>query len=223
MVCPRCGATLPEGTNFCPVCGSNLNASARTNSGQPGWQQPGYSQSNYQQPGWQQSGYPQNNNQQPGWRQSSYQQPGWQTPQPGYQYGQNQRPYAANMPMSWYKFLIYFALWAGGILNILGSVNYFSSPALLNILYGLVCVAAGAFAIYTRYRLAQFRTDGPMCLYITYGIQGAAPLAYAVLFALFYYPSSSLFASAIGAVVGSGIMVALNHIYFQKRARLFVN
>ena len=177
MVCPRCGATLPEGGNFCPVCGGNLQSSAKSSSGQQGWQ---------------------------------------------FSYNQGRPPYAPALPMKWYKFLIYFLLWFSGVVNIIGSFGYFGA-GFLGTLYGLVCIAAGALAIYTRYRLAQYRADGPMCLYALYAIQGGSSLLYAILFAIFYYPNAGLFGNAVGSIIGSGVMIVLNRIYFQKRASLFTN
>lgn len=218
MVCPRCGATLPEGGNFCPVCGGNLQSSAKSSSGQQGWQQPGTTQNNYQQPGWQQPGVFQSGQQ--GWQQPSYQQPGWS--QTGFSYNQGRPPYAPALPMKWYKFLIYFLLWFSGVVNIIGSFGYFGA-GFLGTLYGLVCIASGALAIYTRYRLAQYRADGPMCLYALYAIQGGSSLLYAILFAIFYYSNAGLFGNAVGSIIGSGVMIVLNRIYFQKRTSLFTN
>lgn len=73
--------------------------------------------------------------------------------------------------LKWFKFLIYFALWSGGILTALYSFAYFTGTVLgigidaelvysyypllrvFHIFCGLENIAYGVFAIYTRYRL----------------------------------------------------------------------
>lgn len=72
--------------------------------------------------------------------------------------------------LKWFKFLIYFALWSGGILTALYSFAYFTGTVLgigidaelvysyypllrvFHIFCGLENIAYGVFAIYTRYR-----------------------------------------------------------------------
>lgn len=45
MFCTKCGAQVPEGTQFCPNCGAPLAAAQ-----QPAYEQPAYQQPVYQQP-----------------------------------------------------------------------------------------------------------------------------------------------------------------------------
>lgn len=146
-----------------------------------------------------------------------------------------------DLPMNWFNFLIYFALWAGGIMNILISVPYFTgslydtgelSAALvyaalpqlktMDMLYGIVLVACGAFVIYTRYRLAGFRADGPMCLYISYGASAGASLVYNFLIADLV-GDLSVVTGAISSIAFAALMIVFNRTYFQRRAELFKN
>ena len=89
--------------------------------------------------------------------------------------------------MKWYKFLIYFALWAGAIVNLIDSLQFFTGSILgddveilyayypllkvLNLAFALILVTYAVFAIYTRHRLAQFRQNGPACLHALYLVQ----------------------------------------------------
>ena len=78
MFCENCGMKLSDGQKFCAQCGTPVKA----RPAQPTYQQPTYQQPVYQQP--------------------VYQQPTYQ--QPVYQ-NQQMQP---DMPMKWFKFLIYF-------------------------------------------------------------------------------------------------------------------
>lgn len=145
--------------------------------------------------------------------------------------------------MKWYKFLIYFALWAGGIINIIMGINYlsggiyaatsdaqvtaemvysaFGGLKAVDVVYGLVVVALGALQIYTRFRLAKFKTNGPKLLYICYAAGGVASLIYSI--AVGSITGTGLDSSAIGSLVLNVVLFVLNYIYFNKRKSLFVN
>ena len=110
MFCNNCGAQIPDGSPFCPSCGAQQAQQAQQQAYQ---QQPQGYQQPYQQQGYQQQAY-----QQP-YQQQAYQQQGYQQP-----YGQQayQQPYGQQIPqqgMKWHKFLVYFALWANAILNVI--------------------------------------------------------------------------------------------------------
>lgn len=73
MFCRNCGNSLPDGTQFCPSCGTPCDAASAAsvnpvNPVNPVFEAPKY-------------------------------------------------------PMKWFKFLIYFALWFGGILNVLNGIR----------------------------------------------------------------------------------------------------
>ena len=109
MYCKNCGAFVQDGAPFCSNCGAQQNAA------QP--QQPTYQQQTYQQPPYQQQNY-----QQPPYQQQAYyQQPPYQ--QQAYYQQPAGDPRNQGMPMGWYKFLIYFALFAGAVLNGISGSN----------------------------------------------------------------------------------------------------
>lgn len=230
MLCPKCGSYVMDGAPSCSVCGAVISNGPQPpqNGYQNGYQQNGYQQNGFQN-GYQQNGYQQNGYQQNGY-QSGYQQNGFQNgyQQNGFQNGYQpggfrpgpNRAYQANMPMAWYKFLIYFALWVGGIFTILSSFAYFAGASFLGILQGLCCLLAGAFFIFTRYRLAEYRQDGPLCLYICYASTAVINLAFSLLWSIIYRFSFSLFSNLTSLVVAA-VYIALNYVYFSKRAHLF--
>lgn len=99
-------------------------------------------------------------------------------------------PVAQKTPMKWYKFLIYFSLFASafislvsGISQIAGALSVTNNPFLLeqphfakfdnavkyiNITYGLLLFGMCALAIITRQSLAKYKRSGPTLLYIFY-------------------------------------------------------
>ena len=141
-------------------------------------------------------------------------------------------------PMKWHNFLIYFSLWAGGILNaiigltyITGTVygedanyiyRYYDGLKGLDMLYGLVCIGLGVLLIITRFQLAGYKSSGPAMLTITY----IATLAVSVLYILIAsgITGLSLLELINPASIGSSIaMIFINRAYYSKRAELFVN
>lgn len=152
---------------------------------------------------------------------------------------------ADNFQMKWFKFLIYFSLFAGALLNLVNGVNlitgniyltqsngqvtadmvygvYGSSLKTLDLVYGVIMVLIAVFSIYTRVRLAKFKANGPMCLYILYG----APVAFSILYNVAVsgiIGQSAFNAQIIGSAVTSIGMLLLNYAYFTKRKVLFVN
>lgn len=115
--------------------------------------------------------------------------------------------------MKWHNFLIYFALWAGGIVNIIGGLGlmarasqvYYGGGTLAMI--GIVMIAYGIFSIYVRFRLAGYYTNGPTLLIASYVINAIV----------------SLFTSGFTGLIASVIMIAVNYVYYNKRSSLFVN
>lgn len=142
-------------------------------------------------------------------------------------------------PMKWYKFLIYFALFAGAVINFINGVNYATGGIymqegltadqvygffgdelrIMDIVYGLAQIALAGFGIYTRFRLAEFKKNGPMCVYITYGAGTGVALLYALCV------SSVIGENALNimGLLINLIVLVCNIVYFTKRKALFVN
>lgn len=160
-------------------------------------------------------------------------------------YQQPEQPLQPALPMKWFKFLIYFALWAGALLNIvlngvvmLNGLHYgdaetaklvyamFEDLKGLDTLCGVLAIVMGVFSIYTRFQLAGFKKKGPMLLAFVY--------AGAIVFNLIYiigcnsilpeYVLSEMdYTSFYSNTVTSAVMIFVNMAYFKKRAHLFVN
>lgn len=149
-------------------------------------------------------------------------------------------------PMNWYKFLIYFALFAGPLLNLIsgfrlmtGSVydgveNYvyavFDGLETLDMIVGLGMLALAALGIYTRFRLAGFYSNGPQMLLMTYAADAALSLIYIIGFYMVMPDSVSRYMDTSDVLtsyfVGLGVSVAMifaNKTYFGKRAHMFKN
>lgn len=211
---------------FCPNCGTNVGNAERfcPNCGAALNQNTA-------------SANPQPNYQQPSYQQPNYQQPNYQ---PVYQQPVQQYPY----PMNWYKFVIYFALFAGAVLNAINGILHltgsvwemqnvsadmvyavFGGMQAVDIIYGIGAIALAAFNIVTRMHLAKFRKTGPKFLSVCYGVAVGLALLYIIL-------TSAVTGISIGDLVGateimqlvvSIVMLVVNVVYFNKRASLFVN
>ena len=232
MFCKHCGSQVADGGAFCPSCGKPLNDQPTTPPGgstgnQPGGYQPGgYQPGGYQPGGYQPGGY-----QPGGYQPGGYQPGGYQPQQPAYGY-----------PMKWYKFLIYFALFASAVVAVIsglmamtgshyggysGMVYYiFPEMQIVDILFGIAMLAMAVVAIITRQKLAHFKQDSLKWIIILYVISMAAALLYLILAVAIVGDgllTGELIGQYIGSVIGSIVMIALNNVYFKKRASLFVN
>lgn len=228
MFCSKCGTQLNDDQAFCSNCGAPTNA-------QP---QP---QSNPYQAPQQPQGNPYQYNQAPQQPpQAPYGQP--------YGYAPQQSPYGfAPIGMKWFKFLIYFLLFANVIFNIIGGITaltgaqytvegenvsafvYAFYPTLktMDIIYGISCIALAAFQIYVRFALASYKAVAPKCIMIMYVATAAIISIYS--FAVMAIVPESVVSSgelagqAVGSIIGGVVMVLLNNTYFNKRKHLFVN
>ncbi|MBQ2862611.1 MAG: zinc ribbon domain-containing protein [Clostridia bacterium] len=137
-------------------------------------------------------------------------------------------------PMKWYKFLIYFALWAGGILNILnGWLSYFGANTqdhILNYmsvgarsLFSVLMILLGVFSIYVRYQLAGFKSRGPVLLIASYIVSFVYTAAsYLVVLTRYNLKFSTVSGDLLGTAFTTVIYVVCNYVYFKKRKHLFI-
>jgi len=205
---------------FCPNCGTNLpdNATFCSNCGAQI-----------------------NNNNAP---QQSYQPP----QQPYQPYQPYQPPYSPyntmgnEMPMKWYKFLIYFSLFAGAVLNVISGIMiltgahydgakdyvyaFFGGLQGLDMFIGVASLAMAALQVYTRFRLSGFCKNGPMLLSVVYIVGVAINLIY-LIGIISILPGSVVeninMTTYITQLITSGVMVFVNYTYFNKRKHLFQN
>ena len=216
MFCPKCGTNLPDGTAFCMNCGTSITA-----------------QPNTQQPNAQQSFGQQSFGQQPYGQQPYGQQPYGQQPFGQQPYGQPMMP---PVGMGWFKFLIYFALFASAFLNLIGGIIYLTGSQYdgaadlvyalfdglqgLDIFYGLASIAAAALAIYARIRLAGFYRNAIKIVTILYVLVIAVSIIYIVAFGSIVGDIDAT--QPIVSICFSIIMMIVNIIYLNNRKFLFV-
>lgn len=147
------------------------------------------------------------------------------------------------LPMNWYKFLIYFSLFAGAVVNFISGIlnltggNYliygvdpetvysaFDGMHILDIGFGIVYFALIPFALIARSSLAKFKKDAPNMFYIYHGASMIVSVAYNMFSVIITGGSiSEIIAQALGTAAGVVLFIALNIIYFNKRKHLFVN
>lgn len=154
-------------------------------------------------------------------------QPSWQPPTP-------------EKPMNWYKFLIYFELFASAILNVISGFQmltgaayegysswiYSAFPGLsfLDKLVGIAAIGLAVLAIYTRQELAKFTAKGPQLISYLYIGALAINVVYLLGFMMFVGDRVELnMTSFIAQIVTSAVMVWANNKYFANRSEMFVN
>ena len=244
MFCKNCGNQIPDSSKFCTHCGAQIEFSTQENEQQTNADQQPYGQP--QQP----YGQPQ----QPyGQQQQPYGQPQQPYGQPQQPYGQQQYGYSQPMyydeysgfPMKWHKFLVYFALWFGAVLNFINGVtDIIGAPIIgsedsvlsavsglrtLNVIYGIGLLAMGVIGVITALKLKGLKVGAPKWLTILYVVDGALSIVFVIATALlirsagFDLSVASVASNALGTIIGSVVMIILNSIYYKKRAALFVN
>ena len=140
--------------------------------------------------------------------------------------------------MKWFKFIIYFQLWAGMLVNLVTAGKYFTGahyegnaemvyrvfPALqpLDIVLGVVCLALAVYTVVVQRALAKFRAKGPMMYYLIYIVSTAGTVLY-LLIASIILGQSVFTAEVAGSIIGSLVMIFINIPYFNNRKHLFVN
>lgn len=219
MFCSKCGSQVADGAAFCGNCGAPVNAQPT-----PPPQQPQYDPNQYQ-----------------------YQAPQQPFAPQGQPYGAVPPVQAPALGMKWFKFLIYFLLFAIGILNIIGGITaltggqyvvegkdvskavYLLFPDLktVDIIYGIACILLGVFQFYIRFQLAGYKTKAPSYITVMYIITAVVAAVYS--FAVVgivpdqIVGHDELIGQGIGSIVGAVVMLIVNKTYFDKRKNLFIN
>ena len=235
MFCPNCGNQCPDGTKFCQSCGTPLTNNQQQNT------QPDFNnqQANYQQPNqqYQQPNY--NQYQQPNqYRQPMYNQPYQQYSEPLHD---SQIAPFFKIQMGWYKFLIYFALFAGAFFNVCYAILYMTGsiyeteqidpltvyslyPGVkaVDIVYGILLLVLAVFMIVTRFQLSGLKKNGPKMIVALYGLNIAIAIIYAILISC-TTDYMAFDASTVGQCILPIVMIIVNKVYFDRRKDIFVN
>ena len=216
MYCRFCGTKIPDNVKFCPECGANL---APVPSAAPEESAP-----------------------------AAPAAPEIPTPFDPTPY--DPAPYSADSfasadvaaaprrGMKWFKFIIYFQLWAGMLVNLVTAGKYFTGAyyegnaemvyrfflALqpLDIVMGVVCLALAVYAVVVQRALAKFRAKGPMMYYLMYIVNTAVTVLYLIIGSIII-GQSAFTAEVAGSIIGSIVMLFVNIPYFNNRKHLFVN
>ncbi|MGN0171554.1 MAG: zinc ribbon domain-containing protein [Acutalibacteraceae bacterium] len=252
MFCRYCGKAIPDDSNFCPACGRQLTLFSPENNSTPAAfvplpEQPPATPS-------EQVLYVQNSSAgacscapSPGASSVSEQTfssaPSASAPSAYAPSGSS--PYSSAPtapPMKWYKFLIYFSLFAGAVINFIQAIflltgvsytleglnaevaySYFPAMQILDYMMAAARIALVVLCLTARFLLAKYREKAPFCLYAVY-------VGHAVVSVLYYFGAMCIFnaipptaaASIIGTLIAYGVMLILNILYFSKRKHLFV-
>ncbi len=165
-------------------------------------------------------------------------------------YQQPYQPYAQRaddkyqgFSMNWYKFLVYFALWAGAVANLFSAIQivtganyegnadvvYRMFPAMHagDIIAGILVFGVAALGILTAIKLLKLSAAGPKLLLGVYAMNLLVQIFYVVFTLVATEGMLRVFDVLTPTVIASlGVslaMIAINRIYFKKRESIFVN
>ena len=141
--------------------------------------------------------------------------------------------------MKWFKFMIYFQLWANMVLNIYNGVmvftgslygvdslevyNVFPTMKGVDVFFGLLYFGLAAFAVIVRFRLAKFKKGSPLLAHILL----CANMGILILYAMVASGAtgisfSELISEDIVSIVSLIPLLIWNITYYNKRADLFI-
>ncbi|MCM1398048.1 MAG: zinc-ribbon domain-containing protein [Clostridium sp.] len=237
MYCTQCGNNVPDGATSCNVCGSPIVWEAYQQNQYQQPQQP-YQTNQYQQP---QQPYQPNQYQQ----QQPYQPNQYQQPQQTYQSNQYQQPQqntGSGLGMKWFKFVIYFQLYANCVLNIYNGYRlsvgkqYNLSDSNLGTLYsmfdglqtidigvGISMMLLGVYAIVTKFFMAGFKKHAPFMYYLCLFFNALVAAIYCILVKATVPGLELNITRMILNAVMMAVLLICNMVYFGKRRHLFIN
>lgn len=232
MFCSNCGNRLSDGAAFCDQCGAKTvnNESAQQAAE---IQQP-------QKPENVNTVVPESENSAPVQAEISVVN---ETAVPSYPYYSTEtQPAEPQYSMKWFKFLIYFSLFFAAFINftsqglfyLTGAVYtmadtdpdlvylFYDGLKVADVAFGIAGILLAVFSIFTRFRLAKFKKDGPICYYILQASSAVVSLLYGIAASVITGESMSGMVDVFSIVL-SAILIAANVKYFSKRKALFVN
>lgn len=143
--------------------------------------------------------------------------------------------------MKWHKFLIYFSLWAGAVLNLLNAFQYFTGSIYgtgneasmvyayydglkaIDMLMAMLMIVVAVFSIVTRFALAGYKSNGPKMLTGLYLVTMLTGVFYLIIASAVTGISLGdlIDSSSISSLISSIAMIFINKSYYGKRAHLF--
>ncbi|MBQ6895235.1 MAG: hypothetical protein IJN40_07065 [Clostridia bacterium] len=194
MLCYKCNRAIPDNALVCPNCGAEMSVYARRS----------------------------------------------------FESGADANPFTSLTPMVWYKVLIYFSLYASAITGVINGISYLTGYIyaiqsagkidaymiymeygkglmITDIVYGIISVVYSLFALVVRSKLAGFKKNAPLYLYIWYGIGAVISFGYAVSIGVFGNVPNSYGLMQFPQLIGEAVFIWINYIYFSKRKHFFVN
>ncbi len=149
------------------------------------------------------------------------------------------------LPMKWFKFVIYFQLFANAVSNGINAIvmligshygavadrvyNIIGGMQVFDVVMGIILLGIVGLALYARSRLKNFCKNGPKMYYAVFTgnviwsvvyMLGAEILVRGSVVGADYQPD---YGSMVSSVVSTVIMLACSVVYFNKRKHLFVN
>lgn len=212
MYCRFCGKQIPDNAKFCSECGANLAPAPST---APEESAPAVPMA---------SDVP-----------TAPAMPPQGTPDPAAAVGVIATPQRG---MKWFKFIIYFQLWASLLSALIAAEKYFTGAYYegyadwaysfyrglreLDICMGILYIALGVYAVFVQRSLAKLRVKGPMMYYSF--CAGSIALALLNVIAASLIVGYSLFSADVAAELAPSVILLLINIrYFNNRKHLFVN
>lgn len=149
------------------------------------------------------------------------------------------------LPMNWFKFVIWFQLFANCVLNLITAISaitgaqylgeaesvyaYVQGLKAVDIFYGVVLIGLAVFAIIVRTRLKNYCSNGPTLYYVMLILDVVAAVGYTLITNVVisnsvlgpYYQAD--YTSFISSIITTVVMLICNITYFNKRKHLFVN
>lgn len=210
MRCAACGQLLADGSRYCPSCGAKIDEQQINQEAEVKEEQAAEYES---------------------------------APENSYTIYNQPYTHYVDQPMKWYKFLIYVSLIlsgtlniVGGVINIMGGIGWMKTGTpdglsaavtevygpltIMNMIFGVLFIAQGVYAMIVRQKLAGYRKGAPkhllMLYVITFIMNGIYQIAAAMITG-----QSVLQIADITSMVMAVIMVVANKVYFDKREHLF--
>lgn len=142
---------------------------------------------------------------------------------------------ASQYGMGWYKFLVYFVLWASAIYNIYYGIQimqgkhyegyedivYDVFPKLKPVdnIFGILCILAAAISVLTAVLLLRYSKRGPVTLYFLYVYNIVVAISYLIA----VRKATGLKTGSLNTVnlTLSVVFLIINYVYFTNRKELF--